>query len=674
MVHPRRFLLVFCAIAFAMSAPGCGDEPGDDEIPWEGEEVAPRGVAALGGEGQNLVRFSPAPWADDHRVEASRVDDFDELEEVSLAEEGAAVHGGLTAGQEWFYRVVAIGDEGREVTSPVVSATPTGNELLSLYVEMDPDDLAELYERDPRDDDRLDARLFVGASDGPEVEVEGIRFRGSTTRLYDKKGFNIRLEDRPELEDYPNFNFRSDDRRAGNRLALNALWTDPTAMREALNFEMYDELGVIAPTYYFTELYFNGVFEGLYIGLERIDREAIRRWGLNRSRGEFTMVRDESKSYRQEFDEISSRSIFGTDAVAAFGSEEAAIEAFKEIFRYRGETEDQNWEGLLELVQWVHATPAGATYEQGFREQVDVQNFIDFVAVHVLTHDRDSFDIDFWLYRDDAEDADDGRWKFIPWDKNLTFGHHYFGGFRGVNDFLDYDRDFINYLGNDLIRKALASPGIRAEFDERLHELVTEVFTDQWFADKMAQIADEIAPAMARIPDEGSYEIHPGQHHGELGWWESHQRALKDFVRLRRAYVLHYLGEEEESVASGAQIIDEDGWTVAEFVADDGSSVEWSVDLVELDEEDRRIDREWIVDVSQPTSGEMTLYWRHTPWESWYGELVMPGQLWYLDAFYEGDDGEWQRVEGEVLPFANKITFPVELEGQSRWRIGYVVP
>lgn len=38
---------------------------------WQGEEVALRGVAALGGEGFNLVRYSPALWAEKHYVKAS---------------------------------------------------------------------------------------------------------------------------------------------------------------------------------------------------------------------------------------------------------------------------------------------------------------------------------------------------------------------------------------------------------------------------------------------------------------------------------------------------------------------------------------------------------------------------------------------------------------------------
>ncbi len=673
MFSARRVGVLGVIAALALVA-GCGDEEGaqenqeNQEQVWEGDEIEPRGVAALGGEGFNLVRFSPAPWAEDHFVEASSSEDFEDIVELDLDGAGHVRHLDLDVGEEWFYRVVAESDEGSQVRSSVVSAMPLHNDLISLHVEMDPDDLQTLYERDPHSRDRLDAELRIGAADGPEVEVRGLRFRGATTREYDKKGFNIRLDDRPEIDEYPNFNFRSNDRRTGNRVAINALWTDPSAMREALNFAMYEELELIAPTYYFTELYLNGVFEGLYIGLERVDREAIRRWGLNRSRGEFTMVRDESKSYRH-LDEISRRSIFGADIDAVVNSDDEAIELFKEIFRYRGETDDQNWEGVLELVRWVNDTPAGSTFEEEFSERFYVDAFTDFLAIHVLTHDRDVLDVDYWLYRDDADE--DAKWKLIPWDKNLTFGHHYFSGFQGVNDFFDYDRDFVNPLHNDLVEKFLATDALRQGFEERLLELATEVFDDAWYEAQMAEISDEIAPAMARMPDEDSYEIHPGQHHGKSGWWKEHKQTLLDFVRLRRAYVFAQIDEEDDAVTRRHRFVDDDGWVIAEFEPDGDDEFEMSVEINELDDEDwRGIDREWTIEVDEHVTGELTLYWRHSPWESWYEELVNPGRQWYLNAYYF-DQEEWKSADSEILPFSNKLTVPAEIYGVHQARVGY---
>jgi spore coat protein H len=655
------------ALAFAGMA--CGSPSGEwvDDLEFDGEGEAPRAVAALGGDGFVLVRYAPVPGADEHRVLASRDASFRDALTLPQAEPGAAVHEDLEPGEVWHYRVIALtGDEAG--ISNVVSAAPIESDLLSLWVEMDEGELAELYRRDVHSDERLEARVFVGELEGPELEVEGIRFRGSTTRTYAKKNFNIRLLDRPEIAAYPRFNFRSDQRRAGNRLVLNAMWTDPTAIREALSFAMYEALGLVAPRFEFVELFLNRSFEGLYVSLERIDRELMRGSGLEHRRGAHTLVRDESKAHRH-LDAISRRSIFGANLDAVTASDEEALELLQTVFRYRGEVDDHDWAGLLDLIRWVHATSAGAAFEEGFRARFDVDAFMDVLAIHVLTHDRDSLDIDYWLYRNDV---DEGPWLLIPWDKNLTFGHHYFGGFQGVNDFFDYDRSFVEAQQNALITKFLASPGLRADFDARLYDLATHVFDDGWHRAQIDALAAHIAPAMARLPDRDAYALHPGQHHGALGWWELHLRALSDFIRLRRAYVLAALGEPDEASTRGHRIVDEAGWVVAEFRPKDGREVELSVDVEELVEPSwRGIAREWRIEAPREVRGELTVYWRHTPVESWYGELVLPGDQFYLDGYLRDGEGPWQRVEGDVVPFSNRITLPVSVQGSTTLRVGY---
>ncbi len=655
----------------------CEDPPGylenDDDLLdlWGDDFPAPRGLEAMGGDGFNLVTSAPVVWAETHRLQASRQEDFSgdviELDHV----DGQAVHEGLPAGQTWYYRAIAeVMDErsgellGR--SSRVVSAAPRESQVLALYIEMDPSDLDELYSRDVHSDDLLDARVFVGATNGPELDVRGMRFRGSTTRTYDKKGFNIRLEDRPELDDFPDFNFRSEDRGAGNRIILNALYTDPSAMREALNFAMFRELGLPASQTFFTELYINGIFEGLYIGIERLDREALRGWGFQRSHGSFTMVRDELKSspHRQTLGE---RSMFGVDMDAAAGSDAERLALLEEIFNSRGEEDEQNWEELLALLRWTHDTPAGADFALGFEERFDVDQVIDFLAIHILTHDRDSLDIDYWLYRDDEAD---GPWTFIPWDKNLTFGHHYFSGHQGINDFMAYDRDYLPTLTNDLITKFLATPDLRSQLDARTVELATEVFTDQWFEERVAELADQVGPSMARVPDDSSFVVHPQQTHSQSGWLQAHQDALLSFVSLRRSYVLDHLDAAAPLVEDGLRLV-VDGLVIAEINPHGQASGQWSVRLVEEEDPDWvGVNRVWEIEVTEPLSADLTLYWRHSPQESWYRQLSMPGRQWYLDAHLEDDEG-WTRVSSRTLPFANQTTVPVELEGTTRWRVSY---
>ncbi len=650
------------AVALAAAwtgAAGCGSA--DDPVVGD----VPRGVAALGGDGFIHVRYAPVPGAE-HAVLADRDGSFERATELEHIEPGVAIHEDVEPGQTWFYMVVADRGEGAVAAEPV-SAETVPNELPSLYVEMDASDVDELYDRDPHKNDRLPAEVFVGDPEGPALDVDGLRFRGATTRFYDKKNFNIRLGAPPALPDFPEFNFRKDgERRAGTRLILNALWTDPSAMREALSLEMFRALGLVTPSYEFTELHLNGAFEGLYLSIERIDRELLRGAGLNPTPGEHTLVRDEAKANRGR-EEISRRSVFGNPLPEDDGE---AIDLLQAIFRYRGDTEDHDWDGLLDLIRWVNGTPAGSAFEAGFRERFDADRFIDFLAIHALTHDRDVLDIDYWLYRDEAAG---GPWRLIPWDKNLTFGAHYHAGVQGVNDFFDYYRDFIQPQQNALVEKFLDTPGLRADFDARLVDLATEVFDDAWYREVMEEMAGEIAPALARPPGGGAYRIHPGQHHGALGWWKEHKQTLLDFVRLRRAFLLAALDREDEAVARGRRVVDDEGWVVAEFRPDGDVEVDLSVDAQSIEEPGwRGIDREYRVEVSEPVTGQLVLYWRHNPVASWYEELEIPGTQWYMDGYRRGDGGHWERLPSRVWPFSNKIELEADLGGPTRFRVGYV--
>lgn len=124
------------------------------------------------------------------------------------------------------------------------------------------------------------------------------------------------------------------------------------------------------------------------------------------------MVRDESREH-QDLPEITQRSIFGIDIDAAAPDDAARIALLQQVFRFRGDAEDMNWQALLKLVRWAHQTEHGDGWAAEIGDYIDLDNFIDFLAIHALTLDRNAFDSDFWLYRDEARGSD-ARWIFIP--------------------------------------------------------------------------------------------------------------------------------------------------------------------------------------------------------------------------------------------------------------------
>lgn len=574
-----------------------------------------------------------------------------------------------------------------DIQQPDSGETPPGGAApTSLYIEMSQADLDELYKREVTNNDRLDAQVYVGKPGGAGLDVKGLRFRGASTRHYPKKSFNIKLNERPELKEYPNFNFRSERREAGNRLALNAMWTDPTSMRETLNLGMHRDLGLPAPGTYYADVYLNEHFEGLYLGLERVDREALKGWGLEREEGNFTMVRDESRE-NQDLPEIKERSIFGADIDAIASSEAERVALLKKIFRFRGDAEDMNWSAVLKLIRWVYATGEGDKWAAELGDYIDVEQFIDFLAIHALTLDRDAFDNDYWLYRDETQ-GDEARWIFIPWDMDMTFGAHWFEGFDSQNDFFAYDLPLVSPLGNDLVTKTFQTAELRQRLFERLESLMEGKFKVEYFRDRLATLKPLIADSMAKTPAGDAFLVHPRQNYAEEDYWEERLDSLIDFIELRYRYIERYIQRDAGRVEgeayhatkklSGAKagdiifLTDPEGWTIARLELDQ------SVDDAEISARVAQragvkgVDRVWDFKTQgAPVSGELSLYYRNAPSENWFEELEALGRQPQLVIVELGDDASPRAYSTRVNPFSNRAQAQLELKEEQRFMLTY---
>jgi hypothetical protein len=142
------------------------------------------------------------------------------------------------------------------------------DDIQDLYLYADDEVIQELYERDPTIDDRVEGEIRL-SPDGEALPLDGFRFRGHSARHHPKKSFNIRFSEEQEL-------FGNDD-----RLNLNASYTDPSMIREKLAWDMFHEIGHVAPRSTFFNLYINDHYEGLYRHVDRVDNVLLRRNGLN---------------------------------------------------------------------------------------------------------------------------------------------------------------------------------------------------------------------------------------------------------------------------------------------------------------------------------------------------------------------------------------------------------
>jgi len=707
-VSARSLRLVLALLVVTLFAPACGDAAGSDSpdgdtsgdvgygdvidpedvvvAPPDVALPAPQRVTATPHAGAIALHWEPVEGALGYTVHVSerRHGTRDRGAEQRLVVASPTWEDtGLTPGVRRHYAVAAISEDGEgHLTGEVGGVALTAGDPVVARVTMAPEDLATLYARDPASNDLLPAELRVTAA-GAEVEVEvrGLRFRGGATRAYPKRGFNIRLEERPD------FNFADGIRRGGNRFLINALWTDTTALREHLSFAMYHALGLPAPDTFPVDLYLNDVFEGHYVSIERVDREALRGWELNRVEGTFTLVRDESKSRRGELG-LPGRSMFGVDIDALRPTDEERLALLAAAFDVRGEVEDHDWEALLDLVRWVRRSSAGATFAAELAERVDLPAMIDFLAIHILSHDMDSLDVDYWLYLDGSGGPGEGRWRFIPWDKNLTFGANWqqeFGG--GANSFLTYDMGMVHTHGNRLFDLVLATPTLRDALHARLHELMDEVFTRAWFEEQALARLPHVVEGVLRPPGADAYHVQPRQHHSVSEDHPHHVEALFDGVERRFAWLRHQLAPVPDPMeatlprqgrggpggdAGPVWLTTEAGFVLARVEPLDAPSDPVTVRLEVT--EDPTIDgvlRRYTLEASAPLDAEVTLYYRNDPLGTDLPALTDFARQWALGLYAATGDGAYEPLCSRINPYASAVTTVLTLAAPVELIIAY---
>lgn len=538
--------------------------------------------------------------------------------------------------------------------------------VIPVFLVMEDADLTRLYRRNPRSDDRLPG--FVRWSERGRVQgLNGVRFRGNTSRYHVRKSFNIRFN-RPQQQLF-----------GGDRLNLNAMFTDPSGMRERIAWQMFHELGQPASKVRYVALHINGNYEGLGLHIQRIDELLLRQSGLD-PRG--TLVRDFTRRRAAEAG-LDRRSIFGFDLSTVADQPAFLAQMFESRWA-------PDYAAIAELLQWVHDTPPGEAFEQGLRQRFDVENLTDWLAIHYLIGDVDAFGDDFWLYR--GRGAGD-KWKIIPWDHDLSFGRNerdgltenrelgQFGrGLVQLNDYFAYEYPLDDAgWDNALIVKYHQSPGLRAQFEARILQLMDEVFTEEWFDAQFETLEKVTAPYMSRTRDgSGAFNLHERQHHGELGRWAYHKENLRDFVELRYAFIRSMLLFDEpvayhnyfradftEGQSGRVLITDDAGWTFGALDLHETSVTGNPSLLIYLRSapENDGILKDYFVEVEGGSiQAPITLLYRNDiapdGRDNWYKYTDAVGRQWELQILQDG-----RAHESRPNPFSNKISTELLLEG-----------
>ena len=190
---------------------------------------------------------------------------------------------------------------------------------------------------------------------------------------------------------------------------------------------------------------------------------------------------------------------------------------------------------------------------------MDVDNYLRYKALHVYAANADwpHNNIRYWRkrtdgYRPDAPYGADGRWRWMIFDLDASFGYP---AYTGENDWwAEYDHNMIEWITghgnprvpsgwvNELFNGLIENERIRNRFISILADDLNTRYRPDFVEGRILTFRDRYEPLMmehiARYP--GS-DRHPGTAGGSMEAWKDHIRIMTDFARERPAYLRQHL-------------------------------------------------------------------------------------------------------------------------------------
>lgn len=185
---------------------------------------------------------------------------------------------------------------------------------------------------------------------------------------------------------------------------LNSAGADSTYLRPLLAFDIWRMHGHPASSAHLVAMYRNGSFQRMSSMIEQVDEDFLKRHDLD----------DEGALYKF-VQRLGETPLPGGD----YSNSPALGDILYGVEKKTRLTEDLS--DLNALVAGINQTDAAARDAFLFRN-LNLPNFVNFMAIRNLTGDADTNRKNFYLHRDSNHS---GEWRIIPWDKDFTFGVSY---------------------------------------------------------------------------------------------------------------------------------------------------------------------------------------------------------------------------------------------------------
>ncbi|WP_462408743.1 CotH kinase family protein [Neobacillus sp. Marseille-QA0830] len=348
--------------------------------------------------------------------------------------------------------------------------------LPKIELFINPADLREL-KSDIWNDDPLPASLRIGKK---RAEID-ISYRGSHIRKFKKKSFHISL-------------FKSNFMGI-KEIHLNSEYKDPSLLRNKLSLDFFHQIGCLSPSSRHVLLSINGKAEGIYLQLESVDENFLKKRKLPIGPIFYAVNDDANFSLLSPVDEKAKSDL-------SAGYEEKI-----------GTKED-----LLGLADFIYRlnTTLKKEFEADIPKLLDINKYFRWLAGVVCTQNYDGFVHNYALYRN----GETGLYEIIPWDYDATWGRDIHGE--------EMEYDYVRIQGfNTLTARLLDVDRFRKQYANLLNQILTENFTTEAMEPQIYKLHSAIHPHYNQDP----------YLKGQFNVFEKEPEFILRFIEARRNYL-----------------------------------------------------------------------------------------------------------------------------------------
>jgi spore coat protein H len=332
-------------------------------------------------------------------------------------------------------------------------------------------------------DEPVPATLKTGKK---RYEID-LAYRGSHIRKFKKKSYHVTF-------------YKPKTFGMAHEIHLNAEYKDSSLIRNKLSLDFFADIGTLSPSSHHVQLSINGKHEGIYLQLESVDENFLKKRNLPDGPIFYAIDDDANFSLISPIDK-------GTKTQLDLGYE-----------RKIGSENDS-----LKLAEFIFKlnTTSKAEYEKVISEYLDVDKYLRWLAGVVCTQNYDGFVHNYALY----QNGETKLFEVIPWDYDATWGRDIHG------DRMEFD--YVRLEGfNTLTARLLDIPNFRKRYFEIMYSVLDTQFTVEFIAPKVENLYGTIRSSFLQDP-------YIQKH---IGVFDREPELIYEFIKDRNAYLRKELG------------------------------------------------------------------------------------------------------------------------------------